>query len=330
MSANRGHDEQQRPGKTGRMKTSTKRTVVFVAVFVLVGVGLAFSTGTGTLSAIGVGQIAAICPLGALEAMFGAWAFLPRALLLFAGIALVAIVFGKAFCGWVCPVPHFQRFFTTKKAKAAEHDERVQAAKKSVVAWREGCEERTKPALDSRHAVLGATLLSAAVFGFPVFCLICPVGLTFATFILMWRFVQFNEPTIGLLVFPAILIVEFVVLRRWCHKICPLGALLSLLARGNKTFRPTVDRSLCLRCDGVACETCASVCPEHIDPYADAGERSMVECTKCKTCAQACPVSAIRFPLRPAAMRDASSQDRGEATLEKSDAASSENVSRPY
>ena len=163
-----------------------------------------------------------------------------------------------------------------------------------------------------------------------MFCLICPVGLTFATFILMWRFVQFNEPTIGLLVFPAILIVEFVVLRRWCHKICPLGALLSLLARGNKTFRPTVDRSLCLRCDGVACETCASVCPEHIDPYADAGERSMVECTKCKTCAQACPVSAIRFPLRPAAMRDASSQDRGEATLEKSDAASSENVSRPY
>lgn len=142
----------------------------------------------------------------------------------------------------------------------------------------------------------------------------------------MWRFVQFNEPTIGLLVFPAILIVEFVVLRRWCHKICPLGALLSLLARGNKTFRPTVDRSLCLRRDGVACETCASVCPEHIDPYADSGERSMVECTKCKSCAQACPVSAIRFPLRPAEKNDASSKNRGEVALESRDATPSENA----
>lgn len=302
----------ERHPKAPRVKTSTKRAIVCAAVFALVGAGLAFSTGTGTLSAIGVGQIAAICPLGALEAMFGAWAFLPRALLLFAGVALIAVVFGKAFCSWVCPVPHFQRFFRTKKRAAVEHGERAQAAKRSVIAWRKGEERAAKPKLDSRHAILGGTLLSAAVFGFPVFCLVCPIGLTFATFILLWRFVQFNEPTIGLLAFPAVLIVEFVVLRKWCHKICPLGALLSLFARGNKTFRPTVDRSLCLRCDGVACETCASACPEHIDPYADSGERSMVECTKCKSCAQACPTSAIRFPLRSRPPREASVERRDE------------------
>ena len=41
--------------------------------------------------------------------------------------------------------------------------------------------------LDSRHYVLGGALLSTAVFGFPVFCLVCPIGLTFATVLVVWR-----------------------------------------------------------------------------------------------------------------------------------------------
>lgn len=89
-----------------------------------------------------------------------------------------------------------------------------------------------------RNWVLGGALLSTAVFGFPVFCLICPVGLTFATLIAVWRLFQFNEVALSLLVFPAMLALEVLVLRKWCSRFCPLGALLSLASRLNRTFRP--------------------------------------------------------------------------------------------
>lgn len=116
---------------------------------------------------------------------------------------------------------------------------------------------------DSRNWVLGGALLSTAVFGFPVFCLICPVGLTFATLIAVWRLFQFNEVALSLLVFPAMLALEVLVLRKWCSRFCPLGALLSLVSRLNKTFRPVSNEATCLRSSkGEPCHQCADVCPE--------------------------------------------------------------------
>ena len=286
--------------KKKKGKTATLRAWTCAALFIITGVGLAFATGTGTISSFGINAIATICPLGALESMLGAWAFVPRALISLLIIVLLVLVFGKAFCSWMCPIPHVQNVFRTKKRTSIETKERHEAARYAAENWREGKQpERSKTGLDTRHVILLAVLLATVIFGFPVFCLVCPVGLTFATFILLWRFVQFNEATWGLIVFPAIVLVEVLVLRKWCGTICPLGALISLISKANKTFRPTVKEDACLRdTRDVACETCASVCPEHIDPYADLGERPMSECIKCRSCADACPVSAISFPLK--------------------------------
>lgn len=71
--------------------------------------------------------------------------------------------------------------------------------------------------------VLGGALASSAVFGFPVFCLICPVGLTFALVIALWRLFEFNEPSLSIVFFAGFLILELFVLRRWCHAFCPLA-----------------------------------------------------------------------------------------------------------
>ena len=46
--------------------------VVFALVVGLTTLSLAFNTGTGTLSALGVGHVAALCPVGALESFLGA------------------------------------------------------------------------------------------------------------------------------------------------------------------------------------------------------------------------------------------------------------------
>ncbi len=140
-------------------------------------------------------------------------------------------------------------------------------------------------------------MLATAAFGFPAFCLICPVGLTVATFVGLWHLFQFSEATLSLVVFPLILVLELVFLRRWCHRFCPVGALLSLGSRLNRTFRPTVNQETCLSCSGASCHQCAAVCPEGIDLHHPQASAPLNECVKCGECAQACPAQAIHFPF---------------------------------
>ena len=153
--------------------------------------------------------------------------------------------------------------------------------------------ERDGIRFDSRHIVLLGALGSAAVFGIPVFCLVCPIGLAFATIIGIWNMFQFNEPSWGLLIGPAIIILEVVLLRKWCTTICPLSALVSLVSTANKTLKPAVDASACSRGKGRDCHVCVEVCPEKVDPHTDL----IPECSKCGACIDACPAKAIAFKL---------------------------------
>lgn len=267
------------------------RTLSALAVIVFVCVGLVLHTGTGTPSAWGVFDIAALCPLGAVEAALASKTVVPP-MLIALGVGLVLVIlFGRAFCAWGCPIPLLRRVFGLKEPKRGRRASEtldLPAAKRGGVA-------------DSRNWVLGGALLSTAAFGFPVFCLICPVGLTFATLIAVWRLFQFSEVTLSLAVFPVILVLEVVVLRKWCSRFCPLGALLSLVSRLNRTFRPVSNEAACLRSSkGESCHQCAEVCPEGIDLHDSVVSAPLHECTKCRACADACPMHAVSFPFLPA------------------------------
>lgn len=147
--------------------------------------------------------------------------------------------------------------------------------------------------------ILGGALASSAVFGFPVFCLICPVGLTFALTVALWRLFEFNETNWAILWFAGFLVLELLVLRRWCSRFCPLGALWTLASRLNRFFRPKAREDLCTRMThGVPCTICRDVCPEGIDPASVANDPMLLaRCTKCGACAAACPTGAVHFPF---------------------------------
>lgn len=280
-----------------------RKAVRFLIVAVLL-IALFAGWQTGTLCSVGYDAIAYICPLGALETIFGSWAFVPRVLICLAVVVIVALVFGKAFCSWVCPVAPLSDLLRGRKAREKDECERTQAAHRVLERWSDtnaAQAEKHKPfrsQVDGRRVVLAGSLASAAVCGFPVFCLVCPIGLTFASAIALYRLIGFNEPAIEVLVFPALLVLELTVFRKWCHRFCPVGALLSLLSRGNRTFKPHVNASMCARHAGSSCAACAQACPEHIDPCADLGDRSLAECTRCGACVNTCPAKALSFVNR--------------------------------
>lgn len=318
------------------------RALAALAFFLLFLLGLAVHTGWGTASSFGIAEIAAICPLGNLEAMLASKTFLPRALVGFAVFLVVAALLGRFFCGWLCPVPWVEKALSKlrapgrrfgldlKESPAASETPRTSACTTTNASSNTASESgknapRSCPsgascasssckdcALASRvkekadqatektpYWFLGGALASSAVFGFPVFCLICPVGLTFALTVALWRLFEFNETNWAILWFAGFLVLELLVLRRWCSRFCPLGALWTLASRLNRFFRPKAREDLCTRMThGVPCTICRDVCPEGIDPASVANDPMLLaRCTKCGACAAACPTGAVHFPF---------------------------------
>ena len=313
-----------------KLKTYRLRFLVMLALLAVVAVGYFTAGGIGNFCGIGFESITLLCPLGALLAMIAERTAIPMAVISVAVVLLACIVLGKVFCAWACPV----HFMSRGRKRDACHPERPKGVEGSRAATAgdlaaDAKRDPSTPALrasaqddractpcstcaspcgkakgikiDSRHGILAAALGSTLVFGFPVFCLICPIGLTFATVLLLMRLFAFGDATWTVVAFPAIIALEILLLPKWCQRFCPLGALLSLFSGLNRTFRPQVDAEKCLREGrGKACNLCEQACPEGINLHdIAAGETTLNDCSKCRACADVCPEHAIAFPLLP-------------------------------
>jgi ferredoxin-type protein NapH len=283
----------------------------------------------GMLSSFGWSTISMICPLGALMAMLAAKMVVPRALVALVLAIVLMVIFGRAFCAWVCPMPVMQKFrdlvaritkegmtsgSSSKKAlngstklvrdetdtaKSTDETLPIKSTKDLKPDACSSCAKERGAAIDSRHIILGGSVLTALVFGFPVFCLICPIGLTFASLFLIVNLFGSGDVTWTVVVVPLLLVAEIVFFRKWCSRFCPLSAFMSLSGKLGRFFRPKIDDSTCQETTtGEACGICGKVCPVTIDPrHPDSSPSAVSECTKCLACVKSCPTQSIKLPL---------------------------------
>ena len=250
--------------------------------------------------------------------VFGTWlashVLAPDMLLALATIAVTAI-FGRWFCGWICPFGALHHFFSSLRGARGKGKidaggySRWQKAKYYVLAACVGA------------ALFGANIagwldplsfffraLATAVFPALNFALagffgwiygwdphIGAVHATAATEP-VYAFLRahllaprqpyyFGGALIGFL-FAVTLALNFFRARFWCRYVCPLGALLGIAGR-NPRVRPRRGFEACNDC-----RMCLADCQGGADPH---GRWKAAECLYCFNCQSDCPSGAIEL-----------------------------------
>ena len=241
----------------------------------------------------------ALDPLSSLSAAMASRAWVPG--LLLGGLCLLsALLLGRVFCGWVCPLGTLLDLLGAMAL-------RVPAGRLL---------HRIAPRTFSRRARAGAlwqprsgrtwklllllVLLTAAPFGLQLAYLLDPIPLLTRGVALLGlpqtaRPVAFPPQGIAWASASAasllclVLLLGLVTRRFWCRYLCPLGALLSLVSRFS------LFQLLSRGCN--ECARCARGCPMGIrDPKSPDQD---MECIRCYLCATTCRIAEVGLGTRP-------------------------------
>ncbi len=190
-------------------------------------------------------------------------------------LVFYALVGGKVFCSWVCPVN-----FVTDAACCLRRMLGIRA--------------KSQISRDTRYWVLALTLILPLVTGSIVWELINPVSLTF-------RGIIFGMGFAWVVILGIFLMELFVAEHGWCGRLCPMGAFYGLI--GSKSLvRIVADKREA--CDD--CMDCYKVCPEPqvIKPALKGAGKGIGpvimsrDCTNCGRCIDCCAEDVFRFGTR--------------------------------
>ena len=232
-------------------------------------------------------------------------------LLLAIPVLLSPLFFGRAFCGYVCPLGFMAELLGPRRDRhpgpwARKVLRQVPLFSLVVVVmlilmgsalflvfdplsiFTRSATTLVYPAADRGLRLAGDILYRApplrggvdAVTNVLSGRLIFPQGLTYALQVVI------------LMMFVGILSASWIERRLWCRHLCPLGATLGLVGRAA-IFGRVVDAAVCS-----TCEACTAVCP--MDAVRDGGRST--DTSRCQLgleCADACSKKAIHWGLKP-------------------------------
>ncbi len=191
---------------------------------------------------------------------------------------IVLIVFGRAFCGWICPFGGLPEVMSTgKKERWQLNFLKKKIVKPSGFTYYTGLKEWV---INLKYGLLLAIIVLSFFLPFAIVNFISPV-LWLKNIPVFWTI-------IGILVVTAI-VLPFMTKRRWWCQICPIGAAFSLLNKLS-LFRVKINHEKCIKC-----MDCVQECRMYaITSDAIRGEREPnAECIRCGRCIEVCPEAAI-------------------------------------
>jgi polyferredoxin len=243
-----------------------------------------------------------------------------RGLLWSLGLLALTLVFGRVFCGWICPFGTLHHFFAwIFPSRYGRGNKRVESNKTHV-------RQRAKYYL--LYAFLAAGVTGSAIGGlFDPICIavraiglaVIPAAQWVATAVngvlastgvraiqvaadggqdflagTVWQNRQFYYHQTWLVgsLFVAILFMNRFVPRFWCRVLCPLGAFLGVFAR-FAIFGMEKDHAKCTDCN-----LCLVHCQGADSPQGGVKWRQD-ECHMCLNCESACPEDVIKFRFLP-------------------------------
>jgi len=216
-----------------------------------------------------------------------------RGLLWALATVVLTIIFGRFFCGWVCPfgsLHHFVGFLAHRKSPAAKKIQlnkyrKAQRIKYFILAAMLGM-----AALPPISATLQTGLLDPiALITRSVNLVLLPIAdrAAFVTSVTQ-RF--YEGAWLILAIFLGAVLLNLIIPRFYCRFICPLGALFALLAR-FAIWRIGRDKSRC-----IDCRFCERACEGGCEP---AGTIRISECVLCFNCRHDCEHELISYQTKP-------------------------------
>ena len=288
------------PTRWRRVRQITQ--IVSVALFFY----LAFLTYRGAESLIPLDLYFRLDPLVAFGAMLASRALIVTMLLAIVAVAF-GFVFGRAWCGWLCPLGALLDWISPRTWRATETRKAWKRVKyvlflfvffaalwgnlslmifDPITLLNRTLSSAFMPALNVVITGIETTLYP---FAFPLHPLFDWIEQNWRGTVLPAQQTFYELGWMLALVFAGVIALNWVAPRFWCRYLCPLGAVYAL--QGKIAFLQPRAVNECSRC-----AACARVCPTNaITVTKDGFSVDSAECVVCMDCVAACPESVIAF-----------------------------------
>ena len=199
---------------------------------------------------------------------------------------LLTMIFGRFFCGWICPATFLYELNTNL----------------TVLIHKAGLYTGVhRFDLRFKYLVLIIGIAISAISGSVIISAIYPPAILGREIYYAIALGGFGG---GILFFVITLLFDLLVSRRgFCRYICPGGALYALLGH----FRIFRIQRIVENCND--CAKCNAICEFGLDPLRDGFGQ---ECNNCTACIAICPTDALTFEIK---VKDASNKGQGHLGL---------------
>jgi len=223
----------------------------------------------------GAPTVHTLCPMGGVATLYKVLAdgtfiqrTFPSAIILLLGTVVLALVFRRAFCGWICPLGAMQELFATLGRRLhwrrPTHDNKIDGRLRWV-----------------KYLLLFLILFFTYRTGELIFSPYDPWA-SYAHLTAGWGEIS-EEFLVGTIILVAALLGSMFIDRLFCRYLCPLGALLGVISKVGAA-RVVRNEETCRHC-----QRCDQVCPMDIKVESMLQVQT-TECLSCGECIAVCPV----------------------------------------